>query len=70
MPCESVNAFVSVCVRVVSRASRIFSACEHAHSEVGGETEGKNIWVDVPGVCGSVVCVGCLPRVHNDYYLM
>ena len=37
---------------------------------MGGGREGKNVWVDVPGFCGSVVCAGYIPRVHNDCYLI
>ena len=41
VPCESVNAFVRACVRVVSRARRIFYAYAYPRANVGGGREGK-----------------------------
>ena len=74
-----VYAYVSVCLCVRVCACMCVYVCACAcvgvrayvrvcvRAERGKE---KYVWADLPGFCGSVVCAECLPRVHNDYYLI
>ena len=56
--CVCVCACVCSCVCVVVRAY----VCVCVRAEGGKE---KYVWADLPGLCGSVACAECLPRVHN-----
>ena len=72
--CVCFRMCVSTCVRVVSRTSLIFPRVRMRMRKWADGGKEKYVWVDLPGFCGSVVCVGCLPRVlinviYGKYYL-
>ena len=62
--CVCVIECVCVCVRVCRCACVCVRVCTCGGREV------KYVMADLPSFYSSVVFTECLPRVHNDYYLM
>ena len=65
--CECLRSCVCAC----SLASQpYFNAYVHARAKVGRRREGKLRLSRPSSFCDSLVCVECVPRVHNDYLFM
>ena len=58
---------VFVCVRVCACVCVCVCTCVCVRADRGKK---KYVWADPPRFCDSGFCAECLPRVHNEYYLM